>query len=89
MMFWNVCAGQPGGVYDAGQFAVSSVATHLSTRQILARPIIYLGGMDIMPYLIGDTTYPSRPYLHKNFKLENPTMIDHIRYISSFFLYLL
>ena len=36
MMFWNVCAGQPGGVHDAGQFVVSSVATQLSTRQILA-----------------------------------------------------
>jgi hypothetical protein len=24
-MFWNVCAGQPGGVYDVGQFQWSSL----------------------------------------------------------------
>ena len=89
MMFWNVCVGQPGGVHDAGLFDVSSIATQLSTRQILARLIIHLGGMDIMPYLIDDTTYPSRPYLLKNFKPKNPAMIDHIRYISSLFHYLL
>ena len=78
-MFWNVCAGQPSGVHDAGQFAVSSVATQLSTRQILPRPIIHLGGTEIQPYLIGDTAYPSRPYLLCNFKLGNPAMVDHNR----------
>ena len=78
-MFWNVCARQPGGVYDAGQFAVSSMATQLSTRRILARPIIHLGRTEIRPYLIGDTTYPSRPYLLCNFKLDNRAMVDHNR----------
>ncbi len=59
-IFWNVCAGQPGGVHDAGQFAVSSLAKQLSRRQILAEPIIHLNGMEIRPYLLGDTAYPSR-----------------------------
>ena len=80
-MFWNVCAGQPGSVHDAGQFAVSSVAAQLSTRQILAVPVIYLRGMDIRPYLIGDTAYPSRPYLLRNFKYGNAAMVDHNRYL--------
>jgi len=62
-MFGNICVGEPGGVYDVGQFVVSSLATQLSTRQILVRPIIHLGGMDIRPYLIGDIAYPSRPYM--------------------------
>ena len=48
-MVWNVCAGQPGGVHDARQFDMSSVAAQLSTRQILATPIINLRGMDIRP----------------------------------------
>jgi len=80
-MFWNVCAGQPGGVHDASQFVVSSLATQLSTRQILRAPIIQLGGMEIRPYLIGDTAYPSRPYMLKNFKLGNPDLVDHNRYV--------
>ena len=29
-MFWDVCAGQPRGVHDAGQFAISSIASQLS-----------------------------------------------------------
>ena len=89
MMFWNVCIGQPRGVHDAGRFAMSSVATQLNTRQILARHVIHLGGMDIMAYLIDDIAYSSRPYLLKNLKPENSAMIDHIQYISSLFLYLL
>ena len=80
-MFWNVCAGQPGGVHDAGQFVVSSVAIQLSTRQILAVPVIHLRGMDIRPYLIGDTTYPSKLYLLRNFKFGNKAMVDHNRYL--------
>ena len=80
-MLWNVCASQLGSVHDAGQFAVSSVATQLSTRQILPVPVIHLRGMDIRPYLIGDIAYPSRPYLLRNFKSGNAAMVDHNRYL--------
>ena len=80
-MFWNVCAGQPRGVHDAGQFVVSSVAVQLSTRQILAVSVIHLRGMDIKPYLIGDTAYPSRQYFLRNFKSRNAAMVDHNRYL--------
>ena len=79
-MFWNVCAGQPGGVYDAGQFAVSSLSAQLSRRQILAEPIIHLSGIEIQPYLVGDTAYRSRPYMLKNFKPEDSAMVDKISY---------
>ena len=79
-LFWNVCVGQPRGVHDARQFAVSSLATQLSRRQILTEPIIHISGMEIRPYLVGDTTYPSRPYMLKNFKPGDPAMVDKIRY---------
>jgi hypothetical protein len=79
-MFWNVCEGQPGGVHDVEQFAVSSLTKQSSRRQILAEPIIHLGGMEIRPYLLGDTAYPSRPYMLKNSKPGDPAMVDKIRY---------
>lgn len=82
-IFWNVCAGQPGGVHDAGQVAVSSLHTHISTRRILAEPIIHLRNINIQPYLIGDTSYPSRPYMLKNYKPANPAMVDKMRFDSA------
>ena len=79
-MFGNVCAGQPGGIHDARQFAVSSLAKQLSRRQILAESIIHLSGMEIQPYLLGDIAHPSRPYMLKNFIPGDPAMVDKIRY---------
>ena len=84
-MFWNVCASQPGGVHDAGQFVVSSLVAQLSSRQILAESVIRLSGMDIRPYLISDTAYPSRPYMLRSYKLRNPTMVDQNRYVESLY----
>ena len=88
-MFWNVCASQSGGVHDAGQFAVSSTATQLNRRQSLAKLVIRLKRMDIRAYLIGDTAYPSRPYLLKNFKLGNSAMVNHNRYGNCLLVYLI
>lgn len=81
--------GQPGGVHDAWQFSVSSLATHLSRRQTLAEPIIHLNRMEIKPYLVGDTVYPRRLYMLKNFKPEDLAMVDKIRYGSKIFLWFL
>ena len=71
--FWNVCVGQPGGVHDAGQFAWSKIYTQLRSREILSEPVMEIGGIEVRPYLLGDSTYPSRPYLLKNFK---PSITD-------------
>ena len=82
-IFWNVCAGEPGGVHDAGQIVVSSLHAQLSTKRILAEPIIRLRDINIEPYLIGDTAYPSRPYMLKNYKPANPAMVDKMRFDST------
>jgi hypothetical protein len=64
---------------------VSSLVTQLSRRQILDEPIIHLSGIDIISYLVGNTAYPSRPYMLKNFKLEDLAMVDKIMYRSVYF----
>ena len=74
-----VCAGQPGGVHDAGQFVVSSSHTQLSIRYILNKFIIRLRNINIQSYLIRDTTYPNRSYMLKNYKPANPVMVDKMR----------
>jgi hypothetical protein len=82
-MFWNVCTGQPGGVHDAGQFRWSSLYQELLERTILSEPSIHVKGVCVQLYLIGDTTYPSHPYLLKNFKPQNPTLVDQRIFDSS------
>ena len=71
--FWNVCVEQPGGVHDAGQFAWSKIYIQLRRCEILLEPVIEIGGIEVRPYLLGDSAYRSRPYLLKNFK---PSIID-------------
>ena len=58
-IFWNVCVGQPGGVHDAGQFRWSSLYHELHHRHILSNPTIVVKGVQVKPYLIGDSAYPS------------------------------
>ena len=67
-LFWNVCARQPGGVHHAAQFAWSRIYTQLGRRDILSKPILEIGGVEIRPYLRGDSAYHSHPYLWKFFK---------------------
>jgi hypothetical protein len=83
--FWNVCAGQPGGLHDAGQFGWSSIYTQLRRSDILPNPILDIGGVEVRPYLIGDSAYLSRPYLLKNFKpnVTDPAFSDKKRFDQS------
>jgi len=40
-------------------------------------------GIQVKPYLIGDSTYPSHPYLLKNYKPVNPIFRDQKRFDAS------
>ena len=82
-IFWNVCAGQPGGVHDAGQFRWLSLYHELHHRHILSDPTIVVRGIQMKPYLIGDSAYPNRPYLLKNYKPTNPAFRDQKRFDAS------
>ena len=45
----------------------------LRRRKILPEPVMEIGGIEVRPYLLGDSAYPSHPYLLKNFK---PSVTD-------------
>lgn len=83
MIFKNVCAGQLGGVHDACQLVVSSLYAQLSRRRIVAEHVIRLQSINIQLHLIGDTTYPRRPYMLKNYKPANPAMVDEMGFDSA------
>ena len=80
--FWNVCAGQPGGVHDTVQFAWSKIYTQLRRCEILPELVMEIGGIEVRPYLLGDSVYPSQPYLLKNFKpsITDPNFGDKRRF---------
>jgi hypothetical protein len=81
--FWNVCAKQPGGVHDASQFTWSGLYAQLHRQNILYEPVMEIGGVEVWPYLLGDSAYlSSRSYLLKNFKAN----VTDPRFNNKFFL---
>jgi hypothetical protein len=56
--FWNLCARQPTGVHDGGQFKVFSLYKQLKDREILQKLVFLVKGVRCTPYIIGDSSYP-------------------------------
>lgn len=67
--FWNVCAKQPMGVHDGGQFKVFSLYRQLRDWEFLQELVLLVRGVKCTPYIISDSSYPIWAYLQK--KLEN------------------
>ncbi len=65
-IFWNICASQPGGVHDGGQFKRCSLYAHLRSQEILQKLVVTIQGMKCTSFLISDATYPIHTYLQKN-----------------------
>jgi hypothetical protein len=76
-MFWNVCVGCLGGVHDRGQFKTSSLYKQLRRQQILQHPQITVGQLTIKPYLVGNSAYPIRTYLMKNYRSRDVIDINY------------
>ena len=82
-VFWNICAGQPRGVHDGGQFQWSSLYTQLQTKKILLEPFFQLHDQELRPCLLGNSAYSIRSYLLKDFNLGNHIFRDQMRFDSS------
>jgi hypothetical protein len=72
-------------MHDGGQFGWSSIYTQLRRQDILPKPVLDIGGVEVKLYMIGDSAYPSRPYLLKNFKpsVTDPVFFDNRRFDQS------
>lgn len=72
---------QPNGVYNDGQFRWSSMYRQLRLREILRESMLQLhGDVEVRPYPFGDVAYLSRPYLLKNFRINDPILHDKARF---------
>jgi hypothetical protein len=54
----NVCANEPGGIHDGGQFKMFNVYRQLKNREILQELVVVVRGVRCTPYIVGDATYP-------------------------------
>ena len=65
--FTNICVGWPGSVHDAWVFANSSLYKKASAGNVLTGDSIIVNGIEVSPFLIGDSAYPLLTWLVKPF----------------------
>jgi hypothetical protein len=56
---------------------MSSLYQQLRRQQILQYPQVLVGDLFVKPYLVGDSAYPIRTYLMKNFRSKNAADLNH------------
>lgn len=55
--FWNVCVGQPSDVHESGLFQYFNLYGSLQTCEILKELVVHIQNLDILPFILGDSTY--------------------------------
>jgi len=78
-VFWNVCCSGSGGTTDGGQFKISQIYEQIRRREMKATPCLSVDRIHIKPFLLGDSGYPSRTYLLRNYKPVDGD-VDKIRF---------
>ena len=70
--FTNLCVGWPGSVHDARVFLNSTLSKQAVAKNILTGK---KNGLDVSPFLIGDSAYPLLTWLMKSFS-ESECLIE-------------
>lgn len=65
--FLDFASGFPGSMHDARVLRNSTTFDLAEHDRILTGPSVQIGGNDIQPYLVGDSTYPLASWLQKPF----------------------
>ena len=63
----QICVGWPGSVHDAWVFANSSLYKKASAGNVLTGDSIIVNGIEVSPFLVGDSAYPLLTWLVKPF----------------------
>ena len=72
-LFRDVMVGYPGSVHDARVLSNSSVYRKANQKEILNTNSVRIRGIDVYPFLVGDSAYPLNTWLMKPFPY-NSTM---------------
>lgn len=72
-LFRDVMVGYPGSVHDARVLSNSSVYRKANQKEILNTNSVRIRGIDVYPFLVGDSAYPINTWLMKPFPY-NSTM---------------
>ena len=59
LKFWDVAVLAPGGTHDATHLCASSLYRKFMSREILQGPSVVINNEIVLPYVVGDSAYPS------------------------------
>ena len=84
-LFRDVMVGWPGSVHDARVLANSSVYRKANQKEILNTNSIRIRGINVYPFLVGDSAYPLSSWLMKPFPYNTTLTSEkkHYNYIVS------
>ena len=69
--YLGVCCNMLGGTHDATHLRKSSLWCKLKIGELMNRPICQVEEREVTPYLLGDSTYPIRPWLLKSYQKKS------------------
>ncbi len=60
----------------------SSLYKQFRIKEILVKPILKVHGVEVLSFILGDSFYPIRPYLIKNYRSKN-ARVNKIKFDSA------
>ena len=66
--YLSLSTGFPGSMHDARVLRLSNLYSAAEERRILTTPCMEINGLQIRPLILGDSTYPIKPWLMRPFQ---------------------